>query len=43
MDIFIANSTEMDFECLGQDFDDVDLYCTKIQEEPDDECDVMFE
>lgn len=32
---------EMDIETINQDFDDIDLYGTKIEE--DEDCDIVFE
>ena len=34
---------EMDVETVNQDFDDVDLYGTKMIEYDDDNCDIEFE
>ena len=34
---------EMDGETVTQDFDDVDLYGTKMVEDDDDNCDIQFE
>ena len=33
---------EMDFETVNQDFDDIDLFGTKMIED-DDDCDIEFE
>ena len=33
----------MDVETVNQDFDDVDLYGTKMVEDDDDDCDIEFE
>ena len=33
----------MDGETINQDFDDVDLYGTKLVEDEDDDCDIAFE
>lgn len=33
----------MDEETINQDFDDVDLYGTKLIEDEDDDCDIEFE
>lgn len=33
----------MDEETVNQDFDDVDLYGTKLIEDEDEECDIEFE
>ena len=33
---------EMDFETVSQDFDDIDLFGTKMIED-DDDCDIEFE
>lgn len=35
--------TIMDEETVNQDFDDVDLYGTKLIEDEDDDCDIEFE
>lgn len=45
MDDFDNYSVEIDGECLHQDFDDVDLYGTKLVEDEDDEFgnDINFE
>lgn len=34
---------EMDAETVNQDFDDVDLYGTKMVEDNDEPCDIEFE
>ena len=34
---------EMDAETVNQDFDDVDLYGTKMIEDDDNDCDIEFE
>lgn len=39
-ELYIA---EMDSETVNQDFDDVDLYGTKMVEDNDDNCDIQFE
>lgn len=36
MDNFDDYAIPMDSECYEQDFDDVDLYATKLIEDPDD-------
>lgn len=33
----------MDSETLNQDFDDIDLFGTKIVEDKDDNCNIEFE
>lgn len=45
MDNFDDYSVQIDNECLHQDFDDVDLYGTKLEEEPNDNFgdDIEFE
>ena len=34
---------EMDAETVNQDFDDIDLFGTKMVEDDDDNCDIEFE
>lgn len=36
-------SDVMDSETLYQDFDEIDLYGTRVIEEEDDDCDIEFE
>ena len=36
-------AAEMDAETVNQDFDDVDLYGTKMIEDDDSECNIEFE
>lgn len=34
---------EMDAETVNQDFDDIDLYGTRIEENDSSDCDIEFE
>lgn len=34
---------EMDAETVNQDFDEIDLYGTKLIEDDNDDCDIEFE
>lgn len=45
MDNFDDYSIQIDTECLHQDFDDVDLYATKLEEDSNDNFgdDIEFE
>jgi hypothetical protein len=36
-------SDVMDSETLYQDFDEIDLYGTRVIEDEDDDCDIEFE
>ena len=36
-------SVDIDAETLNVDFDDIDLYGTKLVEDSDDDCDIEFE
>lgn len=44
MDEFDIYATDMDSECVNQDFDDIDLYAehTKDENNTDDDCDILF-
>lgn len=38
-----AYVAEMDSETVNQDFDEIDLYGTKLVDDEDDDCDIEFE